>query len=146
MEPDSFSTYPRDAIQCAFPRSPWRLRFVDRWLFHRLSIYLVQSLANRLGGYPSGVSVALSFLPRHRVRCLLSCGVRKRRGNKKTVTTALGRTLRGNGGQCMSNGFRFVVYDDNGLDYIHRKTCVNKLQQTPTRSMLLQDHIYFYSP
>ena len=80
MEPDSFSTYPRDAIQCAFPRSPWRLRFVDRWLFHRLSIYLVQSLANRLGGYPSGVSVALSFLPRHRVRCLLSCGVRLGRG------------------------------------------------------------------
>ena len=55
MEPDSFSTYPRDAIQCAYPRSPWRLRFVDRWLFHRLSIYLVQSLAKRLGGSIGGI-------------------------------------------------------------------------------------------
>ena len=77
-----------------------------------------------LGG--AGHTEVLSSLPRHRVRCLLSCGVRRRRSNKKAVTTALGRTLRGNGGQCMSNGFRFVVYDDNGLDYTYTKPFVNR--------------------
>ena len=39
-----------------------------------------------------------------------------RRTNKKAVTTALGRTLR-EGGQCMSNGSKRVVFDDNGFDY-----------------------------
>ena len=45
-------------------------------LSHRLSLYLAQSLANRLDGICLGVCQCRCSVPRHPCRCLLSCGVR----------------------------------------------------------------------
>jgi len=98
-----------------------------------LSFHLLQSLANRLVGCPSGVSVALSFLPRHRFRC--SAIVRSTDGDEIETKKAV-RTDPEWKGQHPTGGYRQPLTGpesdltallcwlstSNGSDYTHPET------------------------